>query len=66
MICLAEGLFFTVAWGKRSAALGLRTIPPRLAEGLIHLDNRVIMAFSQEFFLESGFLGLHYVCPRLR
>jgi hypothetical protein len=35
---LAEGLVFTVAWGKRSAALGLVDESSRLAEGHVHMS----------------------------
>ena len=35
---LAEGLVSTVAWGKRSAALGLVDESSRLAEGHVHVS----------------------------
>jgi len=38
LLFLAEGLFFTVAWGKRSAALGNENLLTCLAEGHIHLS----------------------------
>ncbi|MGI9428396.1 MAG: hypothetical protein ACR2NM_07055, partial [Bythopirellula sp.] len=54
---------------KPRTALGIDPATQSLAEGHIYLEPCVMMAFSQQLYFESEFLGRQSprrLCPRLR